>query len=129
MRVSASFPGVVSHRPLPAVRELLTQGQIESEILRLSGLLEASTDEHGRAAEEMAAAEVAWKAAEAVTVLHSEQTNESKRKAEALVAHREEFAEWRARQAVLDAITERNRTLRAQLDALRTLSANVRNQT
>ena len=116
-------------KPLPRFPEMVNQGQIESEILRLSRMLEANTDEHALAAEKEAAAEVNWKAEEAVSMLQSEQKSAGLREAEALVAHRELFAAYRASQAILGAITEKNRTLRAQLDALRTLSANVRSQT
>ena len=120
---------VVSDRARPVYAPApLTQGQIETEIMRLADMLETVTDQLAKACEESAAAEVSWKCNEATAMLSSEQKSAELRKAEALTRCRREFAAHRGAEAVRDGLTEKCRTLRAQLDSLRTLSANVRAQ-
>lgn len=106
----------------------LTQVRIESEIVRLSDLLERTTDELAGAMEKAAEHEVIWKAAEAGALLKSDQKSAELRKAESLVKCRAEFGEHKAADAIRDALSEKCRTIRAQLDALRSLNANVRTQ-
>ena len=118
---------VSERRPIYAP-EPLTQVRIESEIARLCALLEATTDELARACEESAEREVAWKVAEAGALLRSDQKSAELRKAHALSQCRNEYGAHLRGCAMRDAMSEKCRTLRAQLDALRTLSANVRAQ-
>lgn len=125
-RVSIPLSGRSPVRP-PA-GHLLSQGQIESEILRLSDALEEQTNELARRLEAAAEAEVAWKQAEAIALLRSAMRSEHQRKAEALTINAEQHRAFRISDARSSATTEICRTLRAQLDSLRTLAANVRSQ-
>lgn len=118
---------VSAPRPIYAP-EPLTQVRIESEIARLCALLEATTDELAKASEASAEHEIAWKLAEASALLRSDQKSAELRKAGALVESRTQYANHVRADAVRDSIQEKCRTLRAQLDSLRTLSANVRAQ-
>ena len=120
MKLSAPSP---TYAPDP-----LTQIRIESEIARLSALLESTTDELAGRMEDAAAREVAWKVAEAGALLKSEQKSAELRKADALIHCRKEYGEHLSADALRDALSEKCRTVRAQLDALRSLNANVRVQ-
>lgn len=97
--------------------------------MRLSAVLEDATTEYAKAAETEAENEVAWKRAEANSLIQSEKQSEHLRKAEAMNVHAREFYGYKKAAAVKDAISEKLRTVRAQLDSLRTLSANLRQQT
>jgi hypothetical protein len=119
---------VSAHRQPVYAPEPLTQGRIESEIMRLAAMLEQTTDLLAGASEDAARCEVDWKVAEAIALLHSREKSAELRKADALSQGRKQFAAHRGAEAVRDGLQEKCRTLRAQLDSLRTLSANVRAQ-
>lgn len=106
-------------------RPPIPQVQIESEILRLSSLLEGLTDEIADRAERAATADAAFKAMYASRFLM----------ADGAVGHREqqaqsecedEYRERRIAEALLLAAQEQARNLRAQLSALQSLAANQR---
>ena len=105
---------------------VLSTGQIESEILRLSEALETGTEEYAVRIEAEANAEVKWKQCEATAMLRSDQKSEALRKAEAIQIHAEAHRDYRIAGARASAQAEVCRTLRAQLDSLRTLAANAR---
>jgi len=108
---------------------LLTQGQIESEIIRLSSDLEDTTHAFGAQAEMAAMADARWKREEAKLMLVSTRTSEGARRADALVRSGDAYTNYRVAEAISGALQEKCRSLRAQLGALQTLSANVRSQT
>ena len=118
---------VSERRPIYAP-EPLTQVRIENEIARLCALLEATTDELAKACELSAEREVAWKVAEASALLRSEQKSAELRKAQALSTCRNEYGAHLRGCAMRDALSEKCRTIRSQLDSLRSLNANVRVQ-
>ena len=115
---------------------LVHQGDIEAEILRISDLLERATGDLATAAEEAAEAEADYRVSYAhefysPTRPDGDDTKLTEKLREALatiacdeILHRHKIAA--ARQLSLQ---EKCRQLRAQLDAVRTLSANVRGQT
>jgi len=116
-----------SHRPINSPAPL-TQILIEGEIARLCALLETTTDELAKACELSAEREVAWKVAEASALLRSEQKSAELRKAQALSTCRNEYGAHLRGCAMRDALSEKCRTIRSQLDSLRSLNANVRVQ-
>jgi len=118
---------VSERRPIYAP-EPLTQVRIESEIARLCALLEATTDDLAKECERSAEREVAWKVAEAGALLRSEHKSAELRKAHALSLCRNEYGAHLRGCAMRDALTEKCRTIRSQLDSLRSLNANVRVQ-
>lgn len=112
---------------------MVTQSDIENEILRLSSLLEEQTREYGRVLEEQAQAEAAYRISYA-TVFTSlrmgpEKLSEETCKQKATEDCREALSRRLAADAKARYLEEQCRSLRAQLDAVRTLSANVRAQT
>lgn len=115
---------------------LVHQGDIEGEILRLSDTLEKATGQLADAAEHAAEMEADYRVAYAHEFYNPHRPEEDNAKLteklrEALatiacdgILHRHKVAA--AKQLSLQ---EKCRQLRAQLDAVRTLSANVRGQT
>lgn len=108
---------------------LLTQGQAEMELMRLSGDLEETTYALAIQSEKAAEAEVAWKRTEAKLMLTSQCTSSEARKADALLKGGNAYRDHRINEALRDSLTEKCRTLRAQLGAIQTVSANLRGQT
>lgn len=106
----------------------LTQVGVESEILRLSAMLEEATEQLAKAMEIEADAEVSFRIAEARAKLAATSKSVEDRKAEALVACETWYTAYTVAEARRDALAETCRTLRSRLDALRTLSANLRGQ-
>ena len=107
----------------------LTQGSVEGEILRLSAMLEEATEQLAKAMEEEASAEVDYRIAEARARLKSTAKSVEDRKCAALVECEAWYTCYVKAEAKREALAETCRTLRARLDALRTLSANLRGQT
>lgn len=117
-------------------QRLVHQEDIENEILRLSDLLETATNLLADVSEEAAEAEADYRVSYAhefysPTRPDGDETKLTEKLRESLatiacdeILHRHKIAA--ARQLSLQ---EKCRQLRAQLDAVRTLSANVRGQT
>lgn len=103
----------------------IIQVDIESEILRLSGLAEKVTQELAKRAKAAAEADVAYKVAHAKALLLAEGP-QYVRDAEATVQTSRELSEKRATEALLLSAQEAGRNYRAQLDSLRSINANHR---
>jgi len=106
----------------------LSQVEIENEIRRLTALLETETETFGVLAEDEAKKSAGFKRIWAKTYLAGEGS----------IANREAWANWecgdemhdaKIAEALLKAKREKLTSLRTSIDALRTLSANVRVQT
>lgn len=112
---------------------MVTQGDIENEILRLSSLLEEQTREYGDRLKESSDHESAYRIAYARAFaqhrLGGEKLSEETCKQLATSECSELLTARLASEAVTRFLEEQCRSLRAQLDAVRTLSANVRAQT
>lgn len=117
-RDSAAEPYVAPMELLPAT--------VDQELLRLSGLLDSVTKALARETQAAASAQGAWKRAEAHSLLRSERKSEDLRRAEALDANKDLYLEALTVEARRDALQERSRSLRTQIEALRTLCANLR---
>lgn len=107
--------------------EPITQVRVEREITRLSRRLEEFTDEIAERATASAQADVAYRREHAKAFLTAEGPMDV-RKATADLAVTVLYGERRAAEALLLSAQEACRNLRAQLDALRSINANVRHQ-
>lgn len=103
----------------------IAQADVEAEIMRLSSLAEKVTHELAKRARAAAEADVAYKVAHAKALLAAEGA-QYVRDAEATVRSERELTEKRATEALLLAAQEAGRNYRAQLDALRSINANLR---
>lgn len=112
---------------------LMTQAELESEIMRISDLLETATRELGTVSVEHANAEADYRFAYAQAFLklrpEDERLTDKIREQRAAEETTEAFRARRVAEAKQMHLQEKCRQLRAQLDALRTVSANVRAQT
>lgn len=112
---------------------VLTQGQIEDHILAIADQLEEETYEYARLSEIAAEAEADYKraASSKYVQLATLPTKASvvERQARVDAATEGEFRAWKIAEARRQASREALLSLRARIDALRTLSANVRHQT
>lgn len=110
-----------------------SQLDIENEIIRLEGILEEVTDEFATACVDAAEAEAKYRVeyAKAFTRyrLGVEKSSEKTAEAQATVEVGELLAGRRSAEALQRGLEEKCRSLRSSLDAVRTLSANVRAQT
>lgn len=107
----------------------LTTVDIEDEIERLGANLEDATEGFAQLSDEAAEAEVAYKLSKARAFLTATGPNQTHRESVALLQAETEYRRYVIADAKLRAQSELLRTLRARLDALRTLAANVRSQT
>ncbi len=105
--------------------EPLSQHAVESEIMRLSALAESVTHKLAVRAREAAEADSAYKAGHAKAFLLAD-GSVAVREAEAAVLCEELYRQKRATEALLLSATEAGRNTRAQLDALRSIAANLR---
>jgi hypothetical protein len=103
----------------------MNPAQIELELERLSRRLMEETEAYAEAAERAAQAEADYKRAYFRAYLEAHGTV-PEREARAHLAAEEEYAARRITEAVAQAKAELLRTIRAQLDALRTLAASAR---
>jgi len=106
--------------------EVPPQGTIESELLRLSALLETRTNDIAVNAQRNAVADVAYKRTHAIALLEVDGRNAEEREAR---AHQQVLAEYEAKrisEALLVSAQEAARNIRAQLSSLQTLAANQR---
>lgn len=99
--------------------------RVDAEIERLVGLLEAATDEYAKLAREEAEARARRDIGRAKAYFLAEGTI-PEREAAALLAVEEDELAYRRAEALADAQREKLRSLREQLGALRTISANLR---
>ncbi len=104
---------------------MLTQGKVERELARLVEESEDAALEIAALAEAAARAEVAYKVANAKALLRSEGTVDV-RKAQAIIMTEAEYLEHKIADAKLLAGQEKARTIRASMDALRSVNATVR---
>lgn len=101
------------------------QVDVEAEILRLSNLAERVTTTLAKRAVESAERDAKYRAAHARAVLRSSGTV-AEREAQAAVDTEVEYLDRKLSEAKLDAAKEAGRNYRAQLDALRSINANLR---
>lgn len=104
---------------------MLTQGQVEAELERLKDAAGDVALDVAARAEEAARAEVAYKLGFAKALLRAEGTV-AIRESQALLAVGQEYLARKIADAKLLAAQETARTIRAQLDALRSVNATVR---
>lgn len=104
---------------------MLTQAAVESEMERLIGAADSVAHDVAERAEEAARAEHAYKVAHARALLGASGTV-AERDAKALLVCEVEHLARKIADARLLAAQETNRTIRAQLDALRSVNASVR---
>lgn len=103
----------------------LAQVEIEHEIIRLSELLETVTDDLADCAVVAAKADADYKAAYASKFLVAEGPI-GQREQQAMSECEDLYLAKKIGEARLDATREKGRNIRAQLDSLRTLAANLR---
>jgi hypothetical protein len=108
------------------VNQPISDIQISEEIWRLSQRLDWQVGEVAQRARRAAEAEVAYKLAHAKQILQTEGATVAEREAKALLEVAEEYALHKGADAVLLAAQEAGRSLRSQIEALRTLAASQR---
>lgn len=101
------------------------QVDVEAEILRLSALAEKVTTTLAKRAVESAEKDAAYRNAHARAILASTGTV-AEREAQAAVETEAQYLDRKLAEAKLDAAKEAGRNYRAQLDALRSINANLR---
>ena len=104
---------------------MLSQETVESEIARLSELAEKALTKMAHRAIDAAHADATYKCEFAKALLETEGTV-AEREAQATVATQEKYREYRITEARFKAAQEAGRTYRAQLEALRSINANLR---
>jgi hypothetical protein len=104
---------------------MLSQEQVEAEIVRLSGLAEKVTTAMARRAVDAANADATYKCEFAKALLQTEGTV-AEREAQATIATQNEYRAYRITEAKFKTASEAGRNYRAQLDALRSLNTNLR---
>ncbi len=126
--------GRASDRP----DDLLTPVHIEREIMRLSNLMDEGTEEYRGLAQDAAELEQDYKVKYAKARI-DRRTQEGygpggrvtadEAEDHAIVACHGELLQYLVAQAIAEACREKQRSIRSQLDALRSLNANVRGMT
>lgn len=106
----------------------LTAQQAEDALGRLAWRLEAKTDALSSLLLDAAEAEVRYKVAYAKALLRSELKTVAEREADATLQCENELMARKTTEAVADACRESVRSLRDQLDAVRSLNASARDQ-
>lgn len=104
----------------------LSQAQIESEIMRISGLCERVTTEIAQRARAAAVADSDFKRAHAQSYLMAQGKTVGDRESVAAIECDKEYTAKRITEAEQLAAQEAGRNYRAQLDALRSINANLR---
>ena len=110
--------------------EVISQGEIEERILRLCDQMDTTLDDYREVSEQRASAEADYKYAHSRALI--EQGSKSTVAAREAVAHLRastQYREWRLLETRERACQQMLTSLRSQIDALRTLSANVRYMT
>lgn len=113
---------------------LLTQGEVEESILALSDALEAETYEYAELSDTAATTEADYKIGHARAMIQFASDPEIKVTASVREARvdrhcAEQLRTWKLAEARRQSKKESLLSLRARLDAFRTLSANLRSQT
>jgi len=111
-----------NHRPI-------SQIEIEEELVRLVALLEQETDDFAIAAEDEAKKQARFKKQWAMTFLAKKEGSVKEKEAWADYENADEMFDMKVADALMRAKREKMHGLRTSIDALRTLSANVRAQT
>lgn len=106
--------------------EPLSQVFVESEIIRLCGLAERVTTELAKRARDAAEADANYKRAHASAFLMAQGKTVGDREAAAALETDAEYTARKIGEALLLAAQEAGRNYRAQLDALRSINANMR---
>lgn len=134
--ISRTGPRVLSRlelreQPFPdAPGRTLDPAEVEREIDRLERANEEAASEYEVCATGLAEAEHAWKLAQAQTIATGYGDRPvSALEADALVKHADKHRAYKMARATLDAIDKRCWAITHSLDALRSLNANVREQT
>jgi hypothetical protein len=113
--------------------EVIIQGDIEAQILRLVNELEEETSVYASQIEEAARADITYKRefsrAQVMLAADQPKLTVATREAKAMQMAMDEMAVAKILAARERATREKLTSLRTRLDALRTLSANVRAQT
>lgn len=111
----------------------LTQGQIEADILSVSDALEVGTEQYADLADLAATCEADYKLsyARAFVALAAQQSRMTapEKQARSELHAAAELRAWKIAEARRQSSKENLLSLRARLDALRTVSANIRSQT
>jgi len=119
----------------PRPERLLTQGEVEREIMRLSDELEDETHRYADVGELVVNAELDYKGAHAASIISAAANSDGTKRT---VAERDAWATtetidlmrtWRIHEARQEATKQSLLSLRNRLDALRTLAANIRAST
>jgi hypothetical protein len=108
------------------VTSVLAQTDVEAEIIRISALCERVTEQVAERARAAAKADALYRKRHAQAFLTAEGRTIPDRQAAALLECIEEYDHHRHADAVLMAAQEAGRNYRAQLDALRSINANLR---
>jgi L-lysine 2,3-aminomutase len=112
---------------------LLNQGQVENLIMQIADALDDTTHIYAEISDRAATAEADYKlrVARAVITLANTDTKMTaiERQARADIASAEELRTWKTLEASRQATKEHLLSLRARLDALRTLNASIRSAT
>lgn len=106
----------------------ISQVEIEKELIRLTQLLEVETDEFAVVAEDHAKKEARYKKSWAMTYL-SKEGSVKERESWSDYENADDLFDVKVADALMRAKREKMHALRTSIDALRTLAANVRNQT
>ena len=110
--------------------KLLNQGQVENMILQIADALDDTTHTYADISDAAATAEADYKLRIARAVITLANTDAKmtalERQARADIASAEELRTWKTTEASRQATKEHLLSLRARLDALRTLNASIR---
>lgn len=118
----------MSVREVPAASGVLTQSEVEAEMNRLLGVMEARTVELARLTMEASEAEVEFK--KSYALVYTQGAGPVKdREQVATLASLDALRDYRRKDALMKSAQEALRTIRAALDVLRSISANVRAMT
>jgi hypothetical protein len=113
---------------------VLTQGEVERDIMTVVDALDSQTTRYAELAEHAAVTEADWKLAYARAIVNLSAVQSVKMTAAEKQARAEDhcgdsFRLWKIAEARRNATKEALLSLRAKLDALRSVSANIRTQT
>jgi hypothetical protein len=104
----------------------ISQAEVEEDIIRLSALAERVTHELRRRALDVAEAEALYRREYAQAYLAAQGKTVGDREARATLEVHEVYLDRKRKEAILDAAKEAGRNYRAQLEALRSVNANLR---
>lgn len=109
------------------IRQPLVQAEVEERIQRLCDVLEETCEQFAQISADRAEAEADYKQAQAISLVsQTAKTTVSAKEATAHLAASKHFRRWRVLEAREKATQQALTSIRSQLDALRTISANVR---